>query len=45
MVAMGVIDRALATAPIKAEGSRLGVFILVQAYSCGFFGTAGSEAI
>jgi hypothetical protein len=25
---MGVIERALATAPIRAEGSRLGVFIV-----------------
>ena len=30
MAAIGVIDRALATAPIRAEESRLGIFILTH---------------
>ena len=33
-VAMGVIERALATAPIRAEGSRLGMFIADIRTSC-----------
>jgi hypothetical protein len=33
MVAIGVIERALATAPIRAEESRLGIFIVTTPVS------------